>query len=141
MITEDSLSKLRSSLSQFNLEFLTYISNRQKIVDRIQNEKISLERVQIWDPVQELKVFKKIISIDQDLDINYLYMFSMLIETQACSLYEYPRWTHAEHLDLKSGSICDFINPILLYLIDSKEFNRLCLKQTFKEQLNQVITK
>jgi chorismate mutase len=135
MTFEVTLSLLRKELSSYNLEFLDFITKRQVLVNKIQDTKKSLGKVNIWDPKQEYKVFFKLIELKPEIENNYLYMLSMLIETQASDLFDYPKWSKAEHLNSVSGKITDYVNPILLYILNPDAFNQLDLKNSFKKDI------
>jgi chorismate mutase len=138
MSVELKLNNLRSDLSTFNLEFLEFTSKRQILVNEIQKTKKTLGKVTIWDSKQEFRVFTKIVSLQPYIEVNYLYMLSMLIEIQASELFDYPMWSKGEHLNSVSGKITDFMNPILLYIVTPDVFNSLDLKSEFKDELEKL---
>lgn len=132
----DELQSLRSELLSLNNEFVNILNSREKIVKEIQNCKRELHFSSAWDPAQEFKVFSRTIQSTQKVD--YLMMFSLLVESQARITTDYPEWSKGVHLLEKTGTIYDFMNPILVYLINVEIFSKLKLNDEYKNKITKI---
>src|SRR5690606_25101130 len=97
--------------------------------------KISLE-LKSWDPVREFELFKSLIFSN---DLALATSYSLLIESQVNSIIDYPKWSKGEHLLAQSGSLIDFINPILLFIVNRSQYNSLKLKPEYQSILDEVL--
>ncbi len=133
------LSNLRHKLEILNYKFLDLLDKRLELVKGIQQEKKKLDHsVDIWTPDREYYLFKKFVEQNPYLDFRVDFMYSLLIEYQACMIGDYPVWSEHQHLNSVQNNLFERINPLLLYLRDRKKWEILDLKEEYKAKLTGI---
>jgi chorismate mutase len=124
------LNKLRTNLEQVNSKLLELINQRQETVDQIQTIKGAANSNRIWVPEREFSLFQEFNKAnpkDSKLDLIY----SLLIEKQAMVSGNYPEWSTGEHLDGACQNSNEMINPILLFIRNRSEYQKLKLSKNY----------
>ncbi len=134
MNEKSKLTNLRTELDIINLEFLELIEKRQEVVNHIQELK---GRSTNWSPVREKELFLLYAQVNgpsYELDL----MYSLLIEKQASQIGTYPRWSLGQHLESIDNNIYSFINPILLFIRNREEYQKLKIKIEYKNTIEET---
>lgn len=129
------LNELRLDLLKLDESLLTGFKQRAHLVSEIQKLKKNLAS-NAWDPRQEFHKFQKL--IDMHPSMTFLAAYSMLLESHIPSELNYPAWSKFEHLSETSGELRDFVNPILLFVVNKSEYSLLKLKSEYKKIISEL---
>jgi len=134
-MNKSQLFNLRNNLGNINDEIFSLYTKRQDVINQIQALKNNLA-LKAWDPKRELELFSK---IDFSDDLTLAASYSFLLEAQSSSVADYPKWSQGKHLMQTSGSLSDFINPILLFILNRSQYKTLKLKSEYQTILDEVL--
>lgn len=138
MSSESKLKHLRQELDILNLRFMELVDQRFEIVKEV--EKIKSESdSDMWSPDREIKLFQKYVELTPHADLRFDSMYSLLIETQASKVGNYPEWSKKSHLNSESGTLADYVNPILLFARDKAKWMALDFKSEYLEKMQKVM--
>ncbi|MFT6633405.1 MAG: chorismate mutase [Bacteriovoracaceae bacterium] len=138
MIKNPELEILRTELESINLNFLEMLDKRQKIVTQIQTVKKESSTKNIWVPERELSLFKKYDELNPT-DIKKDLIYSLIIESQAKVSADYPEWSAGEHLENSELNLNNMMNPILLFIRNRSEYQKLKLSKHYNLILKDLL--
>ena len=129
------LINLRSELDLVSKELFSVYAKRLEVIREIQMLKKE-KGLGIWDPYRELELFK---SLEFCNNLSMAASYSLLLETQARSFGYYPAWSEAEHIADKTGTLLDFINPVLLFSLNESQYSKIKLHTKYKLLVSEVL--
>lgn len=126
------LSALRDQIEHTNSELFQIIECRQSLINDVVSYKEKCNQ-SLWDIKREKKLFLNLSSKLQDLKVAA--QFSLMMESQMAKTY--PAWSEGEHLLELTGHIRDFINPVLLFVVNKSEYQNLKLQNEIKSLIEE----
>jgi len=134
----EELNSLRKEAFVISENLIQCILKRRPIVLKIQSQKVKKDSFQNFDPNREVLLFNSLKDIDS-LTLEELLSISLIIESQAGTAVEYPKWSRGIHLTAKPNNISEQINPILLASTFKNSYDALPLNIEYKELLVRLL--
>ena len=122
------LNQLGKDLEEQNHKIFQLYQDRQETITKIQKVKIDHE-LPSWDPQREYQLFSSLNGLLEDKELSFYGHFSLLIESQASLKSEYPKWSEGVHLSENTGGLEQYINPVLLFVVNKTKYLQLKLKE------------
>lgn len=133
-LESSSLAELRQQLSLINQRLLGILKERRQVVASIQAEK-KAQDLASFSVAQEKELFQNELFCKEcrSLSTGELLAFSILWETQANTLGDYPAWSQRIHIEQGQLGLQfeEQMNPIMLKAIRPQSFAQLSLKPAY----------
>lgn len=126
---QNNISDLRDDVLKLNKQLFQLMQSRKKVIASIQITKKS-SSVSGFDAKREWEVFQLLSDELNAQDMNELFLFSFLMETQVGG--DYPKWSQCAHLRNSTDELFEKVNPLLLKLVKNEYYKRLKLIDSYE---------